>query len=143
MPVELRTDLFEIAAHQWPAHALLDRLAAADAGRDLAIGVKAEQFSAAEYRLRLFDRARDQILHQHFIGVGSICGEIAQGFDKVALGADKPDAAAGGADRRLQHRRKPDRCAQLASDFTIFVGGCAKPSRSSSRLNEALLCAAR
>ena len=46
-------------AHLRPANALLDRLAAAGAGGNLPIGMKAEQLAAAEHRLRLLGRARE------------------------------------------------------------------------------------
>ena len=61
-----------------PAHALLDRLAAAGAGGDLPIGMKAEQFAAAKHRLRLFGRARDEILHQHLVGERAVGAELPQ-----------------------------------------------------------------
>ena len=61
-------DLLEEAADQRPAHAFLDRLAAADAGGHLPIGVEADQFAATKYRLRLLGGAGDQVLHQHFVG---------------------------------------------------------------------------
>ena len=61
-----------------PDNALLDRLAAAGAGGDLPIGMKAEQFAAAEHGLRLLDHARDEFLHQHFIGERAAGAQLLQ-----------------------------------------------------------------
>ncbi len=82
-----------------PAHALLDRLAAAGAGGDLPVGMKSDQFAAAKHGLRLLGRARDEILHQHLVGERAAGVEIAQRAFELALIAHKPDAAAGGSDR--------------------------------------------
>src|SRR3954470_22394049 len=99
MPAELRPDCSDIGAHAWPRHALLDRFAPTDTGSDLAVGVKAEQLAAAEYRLRLFGRAGDPLLHQHL--VGERAAEFLQRPRQCGLVMHEPDAAARGADRGL------------------------------------------
>ena len=106
MPAELLADRLEMRAHHRPAHALLDRLAAADAGGDLPIGMKADQLAAAKHRLRFFGRARDEILHQHFIGERAARVEFVQRAFEISAVAHEPDAAAGGADRGLDDAGK-------------------------------------
>ena len=102
----MRADLFEIGAHGRPAHALLDRLAAADAGGNLPIGMKAEQPALTKHRLRLLGGARDQVLHQHLVGERVAGAEFTQRDFEILRIADEPDAAARGADRGFDYRRK-------------------------------------
>ncbi|WGR94990.1 hypothetical protein MTX20_13145 [Bradyrhizobium sp. ISRA435] len=64
VPIEMRADRLEIAADRRPADALLDRLAAADSGGNLPIGMEAEQLAAAKHRLRLLGGTGDEVLHQ-------------------------------------------------------------------------------
>jgi hypothetical protein len=122
MPAECLSDLGDVAAQLRSDDALLDRLAAPGAGGDLPIGMKAEQFAAAERGLRLFDRARDEFLHQNFIGERAAGVQLLQRAIQVIAVADEPDAAAGGADRGFDDGRKPDRGAQ-------FAFGCHDPCR--------------
>src|SRR4051794_18003026 len=108
MPEESLPDPFDMRAHLRPAHALLDRLAAADTGGNLAIAMKADQAAAAKHRLRLLGGARNEPLYQHLIGKGLTGVEIAQCAFQIIRVAHEPDAAARGADRGLDHRRKAD-----------------------------------
>src|ERR1700730_16144685 len=101
MPGELLSDDRKEGAHVEPAHALLDRLAAAGAGGDLPVGMKSDQTAAAKHPLRLLDRARDQFLHQHLACEHAVYAkvlrvEIVQGAFQISFAAHKPDAAAGG-----------------------------------------------
>src|SRR3984957_17781738 len=97
MPGELLPDCRKMGADLRPGHALLDRFAAADAGGNLPIGMKAEQLAATENALRLLGRAHDKILHQHLVAERSIRAEFSQGGFEVVVVAQEPDAAAGGA----------------------------------------------
>src|SRR5947199_5823729 len=101
MPGKLLANCFETVAHDGAAHTLLDRLAAADTGGDLTIGIEADQLPPTKYRLRLLGGAGDEILHQHLVGKRLAGAEIAQRAFKVVRVAYKPDAAACGADRIL------------------------------------------
>ena len=113
VPVELPSDPFEISAHGRSAHTLLDRFSATDAGGDLPVGMKTDQLTAAKYRLRLLGRPCDKILRQYFIGESVAGAEILQRAFEIIPVAHKPDAAARGADRRLDDGRKADGIAQF------------------------------
>ena len=80
----------------------------------LPIGMEADQFAAAKYRLRLLGRAGDQLLHQHLVGKGIRRDKLTHGLVELARIAHEPDAAARGADRGLDHGGKAHRRAQLA-----------------------------
>ena len=107
----------EVGADIGPAHALFDRFAATDAGGHLPIGVKAEQFAAAEHRLCLFDCAGDEILHQHFVEERIARNQVLQDAFQFAFVARQPDTAARGAHGAFDHCRKPDDVAHLSRGF--------------------------
>ena len=98
--------------------ALLDRLAAAGAGGDLPVAVKAKQLAAAKHRLRLSGRAGNKILHQYFVGEFAVHtqtrrAQVMQGKFEIAGAPHEPDATARGAHRCLEDARKPQRFAKL------------------------------
>src|SRR5438128_4469012 len=94
------------------AHALLDRLPATDAGGNLLVGVKTEQFAVRKNRLRFPGSACNKILHQHLTGK-CISIEVLQDSRRFVLIARKPDAPARGADRSLDDAREMNGIAQL------------------------------
>src|SRR5436309_576893 len=112
MPGEPFSDRRHIRAHVRAAYALLDRLPAPDAGGNLLVSVKTEQFATRKNRLRFPGSACDKILHQHLAGK-CISIEALQDSRRFALVARKPYAPARGADRSLDDARQPNGIAQL------------------------------
>ena len=117
MPGELGANLRKHRADVGPGNTLLDRLAAAGAGRDLPVGVKSDQFAAAKHALRLLGGAADEWLRQHFIGERAGRVQLLQRTLEIRLIAHEPDAAARGTYRSLDHAGKADGVAQFIFGF--------------------------
>ena len=113
VPAELLSDRRHRRTQLGTAHALLDRLAAADACGDLPIAVKPDQAAMAKHRLRLFGCARDEILHHHLVGERPARAEFPQRGVEITVVAHEPHTAARGADRGFDDRRKPDPFAEF------------------------------
>ena len=100
MPAEPR----KISAHQVAPHALLERRTAAHALDQPLIAMQREQLAVAEHRLGVFDRRIDPLLQQD-LAIAEIelikLGERRRALVGIA---HQPDAAAGGADRGLDHQ---------------------------------------
>ena len=129
MPGEALPDRFQHRAHLRPVDTFLDRLAAADAERNSADRHGSRRSSPRQNTDCAFSVVPAiEILHQHLVGKGIRCDKFMHGVIELMRVAHEPDAAAGGADRGLDHGGKAHRRTSSLSDVTIAVAGCGNPN---------------
>ncbi len=102
MPAEPR----KISAHQVAPHALLERRTSASALDQPLIAMQRQQLALAEHRLGVFDRRIDPLLQQDLTIAKIELIKLGESRRALVGIAHHPDAAAGGADRGLDHDRR-------------------------------------
>src|SRR5438477_11321906 len=143
VPGELLADHRQRGTYLRPIDALLDRLAAANTGSELSIGMRSDQFAAAKHGLRLLGRAKDKFLHQYFVFERALALNLRRAsLRSPSLWTNQMPWLAVPTDvLTTQGNRAAARAS--CSELTMCVAGCGKCKSPSSRLSRALLCKLR